>query len=382
MYEISDSALQLGLIGLIRFLPSLGLSLIAGAFADSHNHRHILLVTQSFSLLAVAILFVTSLVGVVTLPLIYGVVLLIALASAFEGPTRNAIIPALVTRDVFTNAFMISSALFPVTAILGPALAGLLIATYGPAGAYGADVAVMVVSLLTILLLRPRPFAGQRRKVSLAAIREGVQFVFRRQPVLGSMTLDMFAVIFAGATALLPIYAKDILEVGPRGYGLLTASQPVGALMMSLVLVVLPPVRNAGRLLLVTVGLFGLATAAFGLSRSFPLSLAVYALTGITDQISVVMRQNIIQLSTPDELRGRVSSVDSLFIGASNEIGAVESGFVAAAWGATFAVVSGGLACIAVTGAVTALMPELRRYQMLPHLAEAEREGQAAPAVT
>jgi MFS family permease len=225
----------------------------------------------------------------------------------------------------------------------------------------------LVAATVTLLLfVRPRQPETARPGVSLAAIKEGVQFVWSRQPLLGAMTLDMFAVIFGGATALLPIYATDILHAGPRGYGLLAGSVQAGALVMSVALVLVPPVRRVGRTLLITVMLFGLATIAFGLSRSFLLSLALYMFIGAADQVSVVMRLITIQLSTPDELRGRVSSVSSLFIGASNQLGAAESGFVAAVTSATFAVVSGGIGCLAVVAAVAARMPELRRYRVDP----------------
>jgi MFS family permease len=228
---------------------------------------------------------------------------------------------------------------------------------------------LIVVSLLSLVFLKLREQEAPRRAVSLAAIREGIQFVRHRQVLLGAMTLDMFAVIFGGATALLPIYAKDILKVGGLGYGILFASLDAGALLMAVALVFLPPIRNAGRSLLISVALFGLGTIVFGLSRNIYLSIATYMFIGMADQISVVLRQTAVQLSTPDDLRGRVSSVNSLFIGASNQLGAVESGLVASVTNATFAVVTGGLGCIAVVGAVWAKMPELRSYRITPHQA-------------
>jgi hypothetical protein len=199
--------------------------------------------------------------------------------------------------------------------------------------------------------------------VSLRAIREGVAYV-RGQPVLlGCMTLDMFAVIFAGASALLPVYAQEILRVGPWGFGVLSASLEAGALAMSVLLMVRRPIRGQGRALLAAVAVFGLATIAFGLSRSFWLSVAIYVLVGMADQVSVVMRSTIVQLTTPDELRGRVSSINMIFIGASNQVGAMESGFVAALTSATFSVVSGGVASLAVAALVAARVPALRRYR-------------------
>ena len=203
-----------------------------------------------------------------------------------------------------------------------------------------------------------------RRSLSLHMIREGLSFVWTRPVVLGCMTLDMFAVIFGGATALLPVYAQDILQVGARGYGLLSASLEIGALAMAMLLVLRPPIVRAGRTLLVAVVIYGLATMVFGWSRAFPLSVGAYMLAGMADQVSVVMRSTAIQLSTPDELRGRVSSVNMLFIGASNQLGAAESGFVAELTTPTFAVVSGGAACLLVVGVVALALPELRRYRI------------------
>ncbi|MGH2587759.1 MAG: MFS transporter, partial [Dehalococcoidia bacterium] len=251
-----------------------------------------------------------------------------------------------------------------------PALAGLAIARGGVGGAYVAYAGLIVIAIGTLLVLRPRAPEGERRRVSLAAIAEGVRFVRQRQVLLGAMALDMFAVLFGGAVAMLPIYAEEILKVGPRGYGLLTSSQAVGAFVTSVLLVALPPVQRTGRALLFAVAAYGLATAVFGLSRSFALSLVAYGLTGAADQVSVVMRHTTIQLATPDELRGRVSSVSMVFIGASNQLGAVESGLVAAVTSATFAVVSGGVGCVAVVGAIAAKMPELRRYRITQTLPE------------
>jgi len=222
----------------------------------------------------------------------------------------------------------------------------------------------MVMAFTTLSFVRPRPPAAGRGSVSLAAIREGIAYVRSRQSILGAMTLDMFAVIFGGATALLPIYATEILHVGARGYGLLSSALQIGTVLMSLVLLALPAIYRPGRALLAAVFAYGLATIVFGLSRSFPLSVVAYILAGMADQISVVSRAMIIQLATPDELRGRVSSVNLVFIGASNQLGAVESGFVAALTNATFSVVSGGVGCLLVLLVVAITLPELGRYRI------------------
>jgi hypothetical protein len=239
----------------------------------------------------------------------------------------------------------------------------MLIASAGIAAAYDAYAALVAASLLAMVFLRGGRQEPSGRPLSLAAIREGLGFVRRRQVILGCMVLDMLAVIFGGATALLPVYATDILHVGARGYGLLSSAAEIGALATSVVLAMTPPIRRAGRALLAAVAVFGAATVVFGVSRSFPLSLAAFVLVGVADQVSVVTRHTTIQLCTPDALRGRVSAVNFLFIGASNQLGAAESGFVAALTSAPFAVVSGGIVCLAVVALVAAAMPELRRYR-------------------
>lgn len=380
VYRISGSAFHLGLIGLARFLPSLGLSLVGGALADSHDRRRIVLAAQVAPFACAAALFAATVTGRAELPLIYALVLLLAVAAAFENPARQALLPLVVRPDTFANAITVNSSVSSLGFVTGPALGGLVIAFAGVDGAYAAEMAMVALAMTLMLLVRPRSSGNSRRAVSVEAIKEGVRFVWSRQPLLGAMTLDMFAVIFGGATALLPIYATDILHAGPRGYGLLSASLETGALIMSVALIVLPPIRRVGLTLIVTVALFGFGTIAFGLSRSFPLSLALYMSIGMADQVSVVMRQTTVQLTTPDELRGRVSSVNMLFIGASNQLGAVESGFVAALTNATFAVVTGGAGCLAVVAAVAARMPELRRYRVEPAMPLPATPGAAAPA--
>ncbi len=371
VYRISGSALQLGVLGLVRFLPALGLTLVAGAVADGHDRRRIVQLAQLVPLGCSLVLFTATRADAISLPLIYGMVLLIGVASAFENPARQALLPSVVSRETFANALTVNQTVQSLAFVTGPASAGLVIALVSVSGAYAVNVVLGAASVVLLMLLRPRAPEG-RRDVSFAAIKEGVQFVWHRQVLLGCMTLDMFAVIFGGASALLPIYATSILNVGPRGYGLLTASLELGALLMSFALVALPPIQRPGRALMIAVAGFGLGTIVFGFSRSFPLSLAAYLFVGMADQVSVVMRQTTVQLATPDEIRGRVSSVNMLFIGASNQLGAVESGFVAALTSATFAVVSGGVGCLAALAAVAARMPQLRDY----------RAGAAVPSRT
>jgi MFS family permease len=364
VFALTHSPFHLGLIGLIQFIPAFALTLVAGALADTFDRRRIMMTAQLVALTTGVALFVATATGTVTLGLLYGLVMTAAIASAFDSPARMAFLPSLVGRDLFPRVVTIASTNQALAFATGPALGGLLIADFGIAAAYGAYT-VLIVTALTLLAFLPSPPAvPSGRGVSFAVIREGLGFVRRRPVILGCMTLDMFAVIFGGAAALLPIYATEILQVGPRGYGLLSSALEIGALVTSLTLIMLPPIRHAGRALLVAVGVYGLATIVFGLSRSFPLSLAAYMLVGVADQVSVVMRSTAIQLSTPDELRGRVSAVNLLFIGASNQLGAAESGFLAAATSATFAVVSGGFLSLVVLAIVAARIPELRRYRV------------------
>jgi MFS family permease len=368
VYEITGSKLQLGIVGLVRFVPSVVLGLLAGAVADSYDRRKVLLISQVVQAVAVAVLFAVTAGGGVTVWVIYGCVFVIAAASTFDAPARQSLLPMVVKREHFHNALIVGGVFRQLSFVSGPALGGLLIWLSGVGLAYGVLLGLVLTAMLLLALLRFSGEEAPKRAVSLEGVVEGLAFVFRRQVVLGSMTLDMFAVIFGGATALLPVYANDILDVGPAGYGLLLGAIDGGAFLMSIALVAIPPVRRPGRALLFAVAAFGLATIVFGLSRSLPLSIVACLAIGMSDEVSVVMRQTTIQLATPDELRGRVTSVNMLFIGASNQLGAVESGFVAALTSATFAVVSGGIGCLAVLGIVSTTMRDLWRYRTeAPH---------------
>jgi MFS family permease len=363
VFALSHSAFHLGLIGLVQFVPALGLTLVGGAVADTYDRRRIIMLAQVVPLVCGTVLALATSRGSVSLPLLYSLILCIAVSAAFDNPARASLLPTLVPRETFPRAVTYASTVQALAFVTGPAVGGPIIAAAGIAAAYAVYAALIIGSISGLALIGPRTGDDTRRGISLHAVREGLAFVRRRQVVLGCMTLDMFAVIFGGATALLPIYANQILQVGATGYGILSASLEAGALVSSLVLMALPPIRPAGRALLIAVGVYGAATVLFGLSRSFPLSVAAYMLVGVADQVSVVMRSTAIQLSTPDELRGRVSSVNFIFIGASNQLGAVESGFLAALTNAPFAVVSGGIGCLIVLAIVVATMPELRRYR-------------------
>ncbi|MEI6136454.1 MAG: MFS transporter, partial [Chloroflexota bacterium] len=291
-------------------------------------------------------------------------VVVMALADQFEHPARQALLPSIVEPGTFQNAITVAQTVGSLASISGPALAGLAIATVGASGAYGGYAVLQCVAIVSVVMLRPRPIEGQRGTVSLESIREGVRFVFGNQVLLGCMTLDLLAVIFGGAEALLPIYATDVLHVGGIGYGILASSLNAGALIAAVLLVMLPQLERPGRALIYAVAAFGLATIWFGLSRSFPLSVAAYAAVGMADQFGNVMRSTTENMATPDSMRGRMNSVSSLFSGTSNRLGAAESGFVAAATSATFAVVSGGVGCLVALGLIAIAMPQLRRYRV------------------
>lgn len=364
VYALSQTAFHLGLIGLIQFLPVPALMLLGGALADTHDRRRLMMIAQALPLAASAVLLVATHTGSVRLPLLYGMVVVTAVAWAIDSPARAALLPTLVRRERFPRAVTLASTNQALAFATGPALGGAAIAAAGIEAAYALYGILLILALGMLLLLETPPQERGAGRVTLRAIAEGLRFVRGNQVVLGCMLLDMFAVIFGGASALLPIYAHDILQVGAPGYGLLSSSLELGALAMSFALTLLPPIRRAGRALLATVAVYGCATIVFGASRWFPLSILAYVVVGMADQVSVVLRSTAIQLSTPDALRGRVSGVNMIFIGASNQLGAAESGFLAHWTSPTFSVVSGGLMSLLVVAAVATRMPALRRYQV------------------
>jgi MFS family permease len=364
VYALSGSALDLGIVGLVRFAPAFGLSFISGVIVDTYDRRKILLGAQAIPLLTTAGMLVALRTGHASLLLVYGLVFMAGVASAFEGPARQTMIPALIPRNLFSRAMTLNSTLQSLCSVTGPAVAGALIAWQGIDLAYAAHLCLIGASMVALLPVHVPTVSGRSRAgLNLGAVREGFAYLRSRPALLGAMTLDMFAVLFGGAKALLPVYAVDILQADAVGYGLLTASLEVGAVLAAVLMVALPTPTHTGRALLMSVAAFGLATVAFGVSRSLPLSILAYAAVGAADQVSVVMRLNTIQLSIPDELRGRITAVNFVFVNASNQIGGLESGVVATLTSAMFAVVSGGIACLAVVGFVTWRIPELRNYQ-------------------
>jgi MFS family permease len=382
IYQLTGDPLSLGFLGLARFVPALGMSVVGGAVADTYNRRNIILIAMTMPLTCGAILAVATFNGWVSPTLIYGLVLLVGLANSFEAPARQSLLPAIVRRETFANAVTISSTLQQLGMLSGGFAGGILVA-WDPGLSYAVYCGAIASAFALLLVMRyTQPADMIKRGVSVEAIKEGLQFVWSRKVIFGSMTLDMFAVIFGGAKGLLPVYASDILQVGGLGYAALIASLDIGAFAMSALLVYRPPIYRTGRALLYSVAVFGILTMIFGFSRNIYLSIIVYALIGAADEISVVMRNVIIQLSTPDSLRGRVSSVNMVFIQASNQLGAMESGFVAAATSATFAVVSGGAGAIAVTGILAWRIKELFNHVTPANAGQEDVPANAEPPAT
>jgi len=364
VYDLSHSPGELGLLGVIRFLPSLALSLPAGAVADAVERRRLIQMAQVVPMLCSLTLCAVTLSGHASLPVLYSAVALASVAGVFEQPARASLLPQLVSREHFPRAVTLMSTLLFLGFAAGPMLTGFTTGRAGIAAAYGLHAALVSSSIVSLGQLPRLAAAANAARVTWGAIVQGLRYVWNNKVVLGCMTLDMFAVILGGATALLPVYARDILHVGADGYGLLSGSLELGGLAMSGLLVFLPGFRRAGLALLWAVVAYGFATIAFGVSRSYPLSVACYMMVGMADAVSVVLRSTAIQLSTPDELRGRVSSVNFIFIGASNNLGQAESGFLAELTSATFAVVFGGVGCLVVVALVAWRLPALRRYRL------------------
>jgi len=379
VYSITHRALDLGFTGLAQFLPGLLFLLPAGHVADRFDRRLIILVCYGLQIVSTtALLLLTRLGFHGTHPVypIYGVLFFMGTARAFSGPASSALLPHLVPEAHFVNAVTWGGAIFQFANITGPALGGLLftlpLAHFVPVTALQGAGVVYVFTLGTlgwflVLIgsLHVRPGRMEHRAASLKVVLVGLKYVRRSPLLLGASSLDLFVVLLGGATALMPIFAHDILHQGPRGLGMLRAAPAAGALTMSLLMARFPFRRRAGLRLFVCVAIFGTATVVFGLSRRLWLSLAALAVAGAADMISVVIRGSLLQLATPPQMRGRVSAVNSLFIGASNELGEFESGLTAQWWGAVRATMVGGLGALAVAGLWAVLFPALRRADEL-----------------
>jgi MFS family permease len=370
IYDLTRDPLSLGLIGLAEAIPFIGVALFAGHVADRHNRLRI-------SLAALTVLFVCSVIllgftlspGIITRGRVWPIYLVIfisGIARSFLQPARSALGAELVPRRLYPNAVTWRSSTWQFATVVGPALGGLLYGFGSATAAYGADAVIMAASVASLAAMRHPPRSGPPSTESLFdSLTTGIRFVRSQPIILGALSLDLFSVLFGGAVALLPVFAAEILHVGPQGLGVLRAAPAAGAVLMSVLLAHLPPFRRAGRTLLMSVAIFGITMVGFGLSREFLLSIALLAASGMADTVSVVIRSTLLQVLTPDHLLGRVSAVNAVFIGSSNEIGAFESGTAARLIGTVPAVVFGGLATLVVVGVTAVKVPALRQLKQI-----------------
>jgi MFS family permease len=362
----SHRGLALGLVGLVRLVPIVALSMVSGVAADALDRRRLMLVTQAGMAACAALLAAVDFAGVRSLWPIYTLAAVSSAFWAFDGPARQSLVPNLVPREHVPNAISLNTIMFQTAAVIGPALGGVVIARWGVGWAYAFNAVSFLFVIGALLLMRDLPARapGAPSEISMHAAREGLRFVFRTPLIRSTMLLDFFATFFASATALLPIYAQDILHVGARGYGLLSAAPSVGAMLAGAALVpLIDRIERRGAVLLLGVAGYGLATVVFGIARSFPVTFVCLALTGATDTVSMVIRNVIRQLQTPDAMRGRMTSVNMMFFMGGPQLGELEAGLAAQAWGAPFSVVSGGLGCLLAVAWVAWRTPALRSYR-------------------
>jgi MFS family permease len=386
VYEITHRAIDLGYTGLVLFLPGLLFLLPAGHVADRYDRREVILVCYVLQILCTLTLLTFALRGLHRVGPIFAVLFLIGSGRAFSGPASSALLPHLVSTKHFVNAITWGATVFQIANIAGPAVGGLLYTLPLKGRFYGAPI-VFLFTLVTgisfvVLIgsLHVRPGRMEHRAISADVILAGFRYVWNSRLLLGSISLDLFAVLLGGATALLPIFAHDLLRTGPQGLGALRAAPALGALAVSVWLTFRPVLRRPGVLMFLGVAVYGVSTVIFGLSRNLFLSMAALMVVGASDMVSVVIRSSMLQLATPASMRGRVSAVNSLFVGASNELGEFESGVTAQWWGAVRAVVAGGLGTLAITGIWSVLFPGLRRIDQLTEesLMQVEEEPSGA----
>lgn len=370
IYELTEDPLSLGLIGLAEAVPFIGTALIGGHIADIIDRKKIILYSTLFFMAgSVLLLYFTldmsrAITDFGTTP-IYVVIFMTGIARGFIGPTYFAILPQIVSRELIPNAATWSSTTFHIAAVAGPAAAGLIYGFWGARISYGIVAGLVATSLLFVLLFKKKDVPEKQQDGSLYMnISAGLRFVFKNHILLSALSLDLFAVLFGGATALLPIFADKILNVGPEGLGILRAAPAFGAVVMAGALAYYPPRQNAGRTLLWSVAAFGACMILFAISTNFYLSLFILFLSGAFDNVSVVVRHIILQLATPDEMRGRVAAVNGIFIGSSNEIGAFESGVAAKLMGLIPSVIFGGCMTIGIVGIVAKVASKLRKLNL------------------
>lgn len=364
-YGERTAAVALGLVGLVRVLPIILCSLVGGVVADAVDRKRLMLVSQTVMLACAAALAAVTALGLKEVWPIYALTALASGAIAFDNPARQALMPSLVPEKDFPNAVSLGFVSFQIAMVVGPVLGGVVLAWYGPACVYAINAASFVAVIAAVLLIRAsgRGKGEESGRISFEAMKEGLSFVWRTPIMVQTMALDFVATFFASANALLPIFARDILNVGEHGYGILAAASAFGAVVTGLLLTRRPGWQRPGLTVLVSVAVYGAATVVFGLSRSYWLSLLMLAVTGAADTVSTVIRQTIRQLITPDRLRGRMTSVNMIFFMGGPQLGELEAGLIAAAAGAPFSVVIGGVGCFVAVLFASARARELLRYR-------------------
>jgi len=372
VFEITHRPLDLGYVGLAQFLPGILLSIPAGHAADRFDRRAVLLTCYvSYGLCSVLLLLQARGGASSVLP-IFAVLILLGITRAFSGPASQSLVPQLVPEVHFGNAIAWGASIFQVATVLGPALGGLIYGwARGAHTVYGAAACMYVAAFTFVLMMHVRTGRMEKKNVSVETLLAGFRYVWQEKMILGSISLDLFAVLLGGAVALLPVYAEDILHIGPRGLGALRSMPAAGAALMAVALAYRPLRRRSGLVMFVAVAVFGITTIIFGLSHWVVISLIALFVAGASDMISVVVRNTLVQIATPPAMRGRVSAVNLLFIGASNELGQFESGITAQWMGATAAVVLGGVGTLVVVGLWSWLFPQLRKMDRLTRVQEA-----------
>jgi MFS family permease len=366
VFEMTHRPVDLGYVGLVLFLPGMLLSIPAGHTADRFDRRAVLLICYVSYAICSVLLFLQAFNRTSSVLPIFAVLLLIGVTRAFSGPASQSLVPQLVPPEHFGNAVTWGASIFQIATVMGPALGGLIYGwARGAASVYVTAACLYAAAFIFLLLMHVRTGRMEKKDISVETLLAGVRYVWREKMILGSISMDLFAVLLGGAVALLPVYAQDILHVGPRGLGALRSMPAAGAAVMAVALAYKPLRRRSGVMMFLGVAVFGVSTILFGLSRSMTISLVALFVVGASDMISVVVRSTLVQVATPASMRGRVSAVNGVFIGASNELGQFESGVTAQWFGAVPAVVLGGIGTLIVVGVWARIFPQLRKLDRL-----------------
>jgi MFS family permease len=360
---LGAEALGLGGIGLVRIIPIAIFALAGGMLADARDRRTMIIWTQSVAALFAVLLAVITLAGHENLLLIYLLTALTSATQAFENPAKQSLIPNIVPREHLTNALSLNTLAYHISTIIGPAIAGVMVANFDIGLVYGVNALSFFALIFAAVLLNYRGGAASVEGLGWEAFVEGLKFTFNTRLIRSTMLLDFFATLFSSARTMLPLVADDILGVGPQGYGILSTAQSVGALLAGVVLSLRQEIKHQGRVLLISVAIYGLATALFGISTVFALSYFLFALTGAGDTVSTVIRHTLRQMITPDRLRGRMTGVNMIFFMGGPQLGELEAGLVAAVFGTSFSIFTGGLATVLITGWIAWQYPRLRNYK-------------------